>query len=118
MPESFTFKPESLAFSDVTPDLLKEYSKDPASHGAVTEIVKKNLQIAFAILDYGRNRYNLAAWQTLHENLKRVESSPAIINEFWTNRKSWWLRFHSLDNDTTECRKVKKKCFKRLKDIC
>lgn len=98
---------------DVTPDLLKEYSKEPERHGPVLEVIRRNLKLAFSVLDYGRNKDNLDAWETLYENLKRVESDSAIISEFWESRRSWWPQFHVLD-EQDKCYRVKKKCFKRF----
>jgi hypothetical protein len=101
---------------DVTPSLLKEYSQEPAKYGPVSEVVRTNLKLAFAVLDFGRNRNNVDAWQSLYGNLKRVESEPEIINEFWDPRRSWWPRFHLLD-EQNECQRVKRKCFKRLNAV-
>lgn len=110
---------EKLAALDVTPALLKTYSNEPGKYGPVDEIVKINLQTAFATLDYGRNRDNEDAWKTLHENLRRVENESGVISQFWDSRKSWWPHFHGFDKEElgNVCPDIKKECFEFLNEI-
>ncbi|KAI6194248.1 Tau95 domain-containing protein [Aphelenchoides besseyi] len=105
---------KSLAVFDTTIDFLYRFAAEPTAHGPLEDVVTSNLSAAFTTLDHGRNRNSLKAWTALHMSLRFVESQPGIIQRFWSPRKSWWPRFHFTFDERTECKKLKKKCFKRM----
>ncbi|CAD5215769.1 unnamed protein product [Bursaphelenchus xylophilus] len=97
-----------------TKELMSHRSAEPENYGFRDDIVEENIPVVFGVLDLGRNRSDLKAWQALYDTLRRIESQPEKVRPFYERRRTWWPQFHSGEVDF-ECRKVRKKCFKRLR---
>uniref|UniRef100_A0A7E4UW26 Ubiquitinyl hydrolase 1 n=1 Tax=Panagrellus redivivus TaxID=6233 RepID=A0A7E4UW26_PANRE len=81
------------------------------------EMVETHIKMLLEFLDHGRNRSKGEAWETLRIHLEAMAMIPKWLRQEWSDRASWWPRFHS-KVDIGDFSRDRRKCLHFFKKNC